>query len=83
MLVLGMTCRDVTGEVWHADEVLSAQLLSAQLLTARSAGNHSGDGDSDGSGLLLAAGLWSGNWRHLAARHGPNTAQHSTGGGCQ
>ena len=43
MLDLGMTCRDVTGEVWHADEVLSAQLLSARLLFPRSAGDQSGD----------------------------------------
>ena len=59
MLVLGMTCRDVTGEVWHADEVLAAQLLSTQLLFPRSAGNHSGDGDSDGSGRWSTAGCWS------------------------
>ena len=36
MLVLGMTCRDVTGEVWYADEV-----LADQLLFPRPAGDHS------------------------------------------
>ena len=63
MLVLGMTCRDVTGEVWHADEVLSAQLLSAQLLFPRSAGDHSGEETETATEVggcpLLAAGLWS------------------------
>ena len=92
MLVLGMTCRDVTGEVWHADEVLSAQLLSTQLLFPRSAGNHSGDGDSDGSGRWSAAGLWSvvGKLETFSsqtrAQHSPaqpSTAQQCTGGGCQ
>ena len=57
-------CRDVTGEVWHADEVLAAQLLSAQLLFPRSAGNHSGDGDSDGSGRWSAVvRCWSVVWK--------------------
>ena len=78
MLVLGMTCRDVTGEVWHADEVLAAQLLSTQLLFPRSAGDHSGEETETATEVggcpLLAAGLWSGNWRHSAARHGPSPA---------
>ena len=80
MLVLGMTCRDVTGEVWHADEVLAAQLLSAQLLFPRSAGDHSGDGDSDGSGRVSAAGLWSVVVK-LETFSSQTRAQPSTGGG--
>ena len=84
MLVLGMTCRDVTGEVWHADEVLSAQLLSTQLLFPRSAGNHSGDGDSDGSGRWSAAGCWSVVWKletfSSQTRAQQPGAQHSNGG---
>ena len=54
-------CRDVTGEVWHADEVLSAQLLSAQLLFPRSAGDHSEEETETATEVggcpLLAAGL--------------------------